>query len=417
MIETLTYWNDCYRFGAMQSGASNRVDLFESRLRQALSAPNILAASERLASLMQHEGPKPEALSTMVVEAQKAGPRFLEWARENIRLAGSLARMSKDRDALFAALDEIIPQIEQVVPGDVWLGRRQEDYELSITLLSPLAHGSDDKAGNATLFRRCQARARNGGLLRLPYYSGNALRGQMRDLLADDLCQALELPRGSMAPWFFHALYAGGALESASGKSGKATGSVPSKDALAKLGERVNSTTDLAGANQLRTMLPMLSVLGVAIGTQLYTGKVEVSDAFPRCRQTGHADARSADDMLAWEYLTRRDDDESHADGEHHGMIATHEILQAGVVMDAGVSLRPNVRAAEHSPERSCVEHGIKLLADRGVLGGNSRRGWGRVNIHCARDLDGSAYQAWLKAHAQEIRGFLSSIGAIDAGD
>src|SRR5690606_39678566 len=93
-------------------------------------------------------------------------------------------------EARKAAIAEVkLPEVSaggRATPrGDYMIGMR-------VTCETPLAHGADQKAGNATIFRRMQVLTDEGGVL-LPYYSGNALRGQVRDLLADHFLRSLGL--------------------------------------------------------------------------------------------------------------------------------------------------------------------------------------------------------------------------------
>lgn len=270
---------------------------------------------------------------------------------------------------------------------------------LRVECQAPLAHGADSKAGNATLFRRLPVLTEAGETLHLPYYSGNAVRGQMRDLLADHFLAAIGLtPSRSTPPvalWFFYALYAGGALEEQS----------DAQKALKKsLGD--NGAIRAMGIREFRRMLPSLSLLGCALGNRVLPGRCQVADLRPVCREWGTG-TQAVAELLTWEYLTRREDFEDHT--EHHGMIANTEVLRAGVTLEGGIDHDHAMDAIE----RAALGRGLQLLADRGFLGAENRRGFGRVTISLTGAPDPSPYDVFLAEKREEILDYMKSIEAM----
>jgi hypothetical protein len=225
----------------------------------------------------------------------------------------------------------------------------------------------------------------------------------MRDALADHFLQALGLtPRRDKPPcklWFFHALYAGGALEE---------NSVQAKAFAKNLGYSWAIRAD--GIHELRNMLPAASVLGTALGNRIISGRVNVCDARPRCAEWGTGETPVAG-LFEWTFLTRREDHEGHADGDHHGMIANTECLRAGVVLDAGLDISQHATPIE----RACIGKGLALLAERGYLGAENRRGFGRVKIALANAPDPELYEQYLINNKTAILKYLEEIGAIHA--
>jgi len=265
---------------------------------------------------------------------------------------------------------------------------------IRVTCLSPLAHGADAKAGNATLFRRMPVLSTTGDVLTLPYYSGNAIRGQMRDLLADHFLRTLNV---KPALWFFYALYSGGALEEKSAALG----------AIAKkLGDHGSIRTE--GIREFRQRVVQLSLLGCALGNRVLPGRIRVGDLRPECREWGGSEL-PASSLLMWEYLTRREDFEDHA--ENHSMIATTECLKPGVTLTGGI----DHDAASTHLERACLGLGLMLLAEHGALGAENRRGLGRVTIEAESAPDPQPYLEALAQDEKLIRSYLTSVGAIEA--
>jgi hypothetical protein len=380
-------------------------DLLADRIVQACTEEALAPALERLSKMLDASvGQMDPGTQAAAVRASFAAdaPAVLEWLRKYPRVASMLAMLK--REEYEATIVEIA--VEAVAAdGESAVDAGAYDVTLRARLLSPLAHGGDGKAGNATLFRRMQVLSKSGRILTLPYYSGNAVRGQMRDLLADDLVSALGMkPRRDKPPvalWFFHALYAGGALEENSA----------AEKALQKmLGG--NGAVKAEGIHAFRDTLPGLSLLGCALGNRVLPGRAKFGDLRPACRQWGNGETETAQ-LFEWLFLTRREDHEEHPVGDHSGMIANTECLRAGVELRGGIDI--DTHASEL--ERSALGRGLALLAERGALGAENRRGLGRVAIELEGAPDPGLYVAYLAEAKETILEYLEELGAIHARD
>jgi hypothetical protein len=248
------------------------------------------------------------------------------------------------------------------------------------------------------LFRRIQVLATNGSSLELPYYAGNAVRGAVRDLLADHFLAAMGFPvdraKPSVALWFFYALYSGGALEESS----------DAQKALKKqLGD--NGAVRADGVRAFRDHLPGLSLLGCALGNRVLPGRVQFADLRPVCAEWGTG-TRPVAEIMTWEFLTRREDHEGHE--ENHSMIANTEVLRTGTELEGGIDMDD----AMPEIERSALGCGLALLAKRGRLGAENRRGFGRVVLDVQGAPDALLYENWLAGKRPEILAYLENIGA-----
>lgn len=378
-------------------------DLLADRIVQAGTQPNLLAFGERLCALM---GVTISESNSRVVAAFLpqcgGGAGVLQWLRKYPKVAAMLCLLNReDYEAAVAGIE-----IDEAVGSGKAIAAGEFDIPLTIFCQSPLTHGADTKAGNATLFRRISVLTDTGGVLSLPIYSGNAIRGMLRDLLADHYLRALGMAPSRATPpvalWFFHALYSGGCLEedSAAAKSlGSALGA--------------NGAVKCTGIAQLRDMVPPLSLLGTALGNRIIGGRINVCDARPRCRQWGPGE-QDVSELFDWVYLTRHEDYEawSKGDGEdaHTGMIANTEVLKAGVILDAGINIGDHMSDVE----RACLGRGLELLREAGRLGAQNARGLGQVAIEVGNCPDAAAYDAYLAEHKAEILDFLASIKAIE---
>lgn len=403
MSETLQATLDVVR--ALKSSSGIKVGrsfegFFSDRLVQAVAQPNLVSAMERLSKSLdasvEFVGGKRVAAFAQAAAAEDA-PAVLAWMRAHPKIVAMICMLRDDDDYRDTVASIEIPPL--TATGGKALPAGTYDMPITVTCLSELAHGGDQKAGNATLFRRVQVLSDTGGILELPIYGGNALRGQMRDLLADDLITLLGLtPSKSKPPvalWFFHALYAGGVLEG---------GGEAEKAVRRELGDSGAIRAD--GVRTFRGWLPALSLLGVALGNRVLPGRINVGDLRPRCTGwgTGETDTHS---LYEWTFLTRREDHEDHED--NHSMIASTEALKAGTVLDGGIDWE----GSHHSDlEASALGRGLALLQEHGMLGAENRRGMGRVEITVGNAPDQQPYLDWMREHKGDVLEYLTSIGA-----
>lgn len=123
------------------------------------------------------------------------------------------------------------------------------------TLRSPLSHISE--AISTTSYLVEEPILQPDGTVELVFsYSGNAWRGQLRDLMASYMLERIGSPTIGLDA--FHLLYSGGAIGG-------------------------QQQTDLGQARAYRRLLPIVALLGGGIGNQVLPGKARVSNAYPLC--------------------------------------------------------------------------------------------------------------------------------------
>jgi hypothetical protein len=383
------------------TGKRNGSEYFADRIVQASTEKTLLAFAERLSRLVDADiGSiwESRGVEFLRISGTEDAAKIYQWIRQFPRIVSMVSALPK-KEQVDEALESI--KIEAVEEDGHALPQGAFEIPIKITTLSPLAHGGDAKAGNATLFRRMQVLSDTGATLSLPFYSGNALRGQMRDLLADDFLSALGIKPSKTNPpvalWFFHTLYAGGALEENSDAS-KAFGKL--------LG--ANGAIKAEGVYQFRDTLPMISALGCSLGNRIIEGRANFGDFRPECEEWANG-AVNVSELMTWEFLTRREDFEGHEDGENKAMIANTECIKAGVILRGGIDLRGHASELE----RSAIGKGIMLLAERGFIGADSRRGFGKVKISAEKVPDKTLYETYLAENKAKIREYLIALEAI----
>lgn len=392
-IETTVFFLRNVRFAMEVKGSRSLLDIFTDRVVRSVSESTLSTAMEHLMRSTQATTDRlsPVIVARMARVATSAdAPRVLRWLRDHTRLAVMLSA-TNDQALVSEALAEVT--LDSVDGDGVAAVRQPFDVPINVTCESPLAHGADGKAGNATLFRRIDVIATNGAHMVLPYYSGNAVRGQLRDLLADHFLEHIGLDNKRLALWFFYALYSGGTLEEKSDAS---------KNVIKNLGD--NGATRSDGILAFRNHFPALSLLGCALGNRVLPGRIQVGDLRPRCREWGTGD-KPVSDLLGWEFLTRREDDEDHAD--NHSMITTTEVLVSGNELAGGIDM-----GIMTDLERACLGCGLRLLAERGFLGAENRRGLGRVRMTIDNAPDEKPYLDWLASSRADIIAYMTEIDA-----
>jgi hypothetical protein len=377
-------------------------DFLADRIVQSGTEETLLSFMERLSKLMDADiGSlwESQGVEFINVTGSIEAPMILQWLRSYPRIAAMIAGLPK-MDQFREACESIVVEDVKAKEGRA-LTQGEFEIKIKLTTLSPLSHGADTKAGNATLFRRMNVLSDKGSTLNLPFYSGNAIRGEIRDLLADYFLTSIGIipsrNKMNIALWFFHALYAGGALEEDS-KAAKALGTA--------LG--ANGAIKAEGIYTFRDTLPALSVLGCALGNRILSGRVQVSDFRPECFEWNNGEIPAAQ-LFEWSFLTRREDNEGHEDGENKSMIANAECLKAGVVLRGGVDLSTHISDLE----KSAFAKGLELLKDKGHIGAESRRGFGKILVDIENLPNSTLYDDYLAENKDKILAYLESLGAL----
>jgi len=223
----------------------------------------------------------------------------------------------------------------------------------------------------------------------VPVISGNSLRGQFRDLLAKDLLGRLDL---EVHDKLLYGLYAGGSLE-------RGTGSRKIERELIK---------------EVREKIPMLSLLGTALGTETIDGKLIMGKLYPIASETeqytGIESDRSVFEFVDDTFYTRSDDIEGDTDRD--------EGEQAQQMKFDVQVFTPGTRfyhymALEHATEveEACLYHAFELFQKSPHVGGMKSVGHGKVEFEYEDGLgDNSPYVEFIEKNKEEIEEFLKKL-------
>lgn len=363
------------------------------KITQACTESTLLAMVEKFAKLVDADMGKvyDNAGIDFLIVQKKEGLKYLNWLRRYPKIAAMIICL-KWTDIEIAVKEIDIESIEK--ESGVALSQGKFDIPIQFTTLSPLSHGSDVKAGNATLFRRMQIISTTGCCFELPFYAGNAIRGEIRDLLADHLIFSLGIKKQSLAKWFFYIIYSGGSL------SENADATKVFSELLGK-----NGAIKAGGVYQFRDTLPGLSVLGSAIGNRILSGRVNICDFRPECYEWANGQ-KKVSELFEWLYFTRREDNEEHEQGDNSSMIVNTECIKTGVKFHGGIDMSMHIS----NLEKSALGYGLLALRKKGYIGAANRMGYGKVQFGFENLPDSELYETYMKENKEEIRNYLANL-------
>lgn len=169
-----------------------------------------------------------------------------------------------------------------------------------VTALSSISHNGGETLGITSQFRREKFVQLDGSVEEIPVVSGNGLRGMLRDRGMMHMCRALgygvsdsdvTVKGLSLAAFYF--LFSGGSLTKEGGRA-----------------------ISIQEAEELRALIPLVSVFGGANGNSMLPGKLKCGKLIPVCSETAHLlpseyvpeKPTSFYEYLQEEMYTRKDD-------------------------------------------------------------------------------------------------------------
>lgn len=271
-----------------------------------------------------------------------------------------------------------------------------EQFNGSYRAKSPIAHGANENSGMEQQFRTMEmlVEEEDGSTERkhIPTISGNSLRGQLRDLLADDFLTRLDDKDDpiQIGDSLSNAFYSGGSLERGSGAG----------------------TLNRRLINDLRENIPMLSLFGTALADQLLKGKLCMGMFIPIAHETEFYTGREADhsvfalkDVI---FYTRKDD----RVGGRQEDETTQQMLFKVQCLIPGTELSHEMKLEDTTEiERACLGHAFDLFSELPHLGGKKAVGHGLVEYEYEGGLpDPEPYLDFVEDNREEIREYITKL-------
>ena len=341
-----------------------------------------------------------EALRVAVFE----GPAFF------VTFAQSRAS-EHDKDYFRAAEEVTGRRWAGVLPGEDMQSPRQ--HRAWFQVVSPFAHGHDEKAGNVVLFRRqIQIDPWTGGQSMVPVYTGNAMRGMWRDLLFGRMLRLLGVDPAELPPSRAQELFAGGSISA--GADG--------------------ASNNLAARRLARATVPGIDLLGGCIEQQILSGLLRVHDCTLLCRENawklfrllkpvdpcGEAltyeefrdSLKPSDDLTSLRLGVRHAHRDLPGSENEIQMLWNTEHLLPGARFFHSFQLLGLSTVSELA--KSCMSDLLEEVAEVGLLGAQTARAYGQVSTlgytpaEKAEPLPSpEVYRTYLRDHGAEITGWL----------
>jgi len=258
---------------------------------------------------------------------------------------------------------------------------------------SPICHLGDEKTGSEALFRRLRFVVGDKEI-EVPYVSGNEIRGKLRRMVFKDFFE--QIGYGLKSLKLYHSFFSGGVLETTAAEE--------------------SGMLDIEMRKKVRELVPPVSLLGCALGNQVFSGKLYIMHALPLCKELKeylpdkYAELcnKSFYQLLDWSFHTRRAEVPRESKEEQ-----AVQMLYRFEVLIPGTQLYTEIRATDLTPvEQSCLARMIELWKEEPFIGGRSSSGYGEVeiNVDTSIKLDSKPYLEFLKKKRNEIIGLIKEL-------
>jgi CRISPR/Cas system CSM-associated protein Csm3 (group 7 of RAMP superfamily) len=227
------------------------------------------------------------------------------------------------------------------------------------------SHPSEKKGFNLKRFGRNQ-NAKEDILMfsksfdRIPYISGNSIRGLLRRLVMRDFCERIKITK--LDKQIYHQLFTGGNI--------------------------TDSTMfeDIAQREKYIAMCPMIGLFGSAIGNMTIEGEMKMGAMRPLCLEHGNGES-SFWEFLGTEFGTRRDDSKLERDIKLvAGLSAKKESAQqmkyGYEVFIKGTQFSHQIICSTYNKLiKSAFFHMLELFKQNPFIGGQSTTGNGELKL------------------------------------
>jgi len=267
------------------------------------------------------------------------------------------------------------------------MNKRFYEIEGTVTALTPIFHGGDEKTGSTPVLRTIMVYVDGIGEVPIPYISGNGIRGKLRRLAIKDFLDMLEYEITNTK--LHHALFSGGVLESTSDTTG---------------------VIDLALRKKVRELMPPVAIFGCALGNQMIQGNLIVEHMWPICEEYKpylpeeyQKDPRAERPIRTFtdqSFITRRDDlrEERQEDEQAVQMKVDYECFVPGTKF-----FHRFVLQLPDQLQLSAFGRVLDLFEAMPYVGGRSSSGDGKIMLNYKGEPDASLYLEFVQEKKDEI--------------
>jgi len=274
--------------------------------------------------------------------------------------------------------------------------RRYYEIEGTVTALTLIFHGGDEKTGSTPVLRTIMVYVDNIGEVPIPYISGNGIRGKLRRMMMKDFIDSVDYEIQNVK--LHHVLFSGGMLEST---------------------EETYGSIDLELRKKVRELMPPVALFGCAIGNQMIQGILTVEHMWPICLEYSAylpekywSDRRAKRPIRTFtdqSFITRRDDlrAERAEDEQAVQMKVDYECFVPGTKFYHRFILQ-----IPDELQKSCFGRIMDLFAMMPYIGGRGSGGDGKVMLSYDNIPSADLYMEFLAEKKDEIRQLLQELEA-----
>jgi CRISPR/Cas system CSM-associated protein Csm3 (group 7 of RAMP superfamily) len=234
------------------------------------------------------------------------------------------------------------------------------NYKFETKLLSSVVHTEETSGNVANIFR--DKILVKDKIHHIPAVHGNSIRGILRRVAMNRLCELVDLDKNSISEEMYHILFNGGALTASTGY------------------------LELKEKALVRDTLPILSIFGSAMGNDMLQGKMIVSTALPECKELGTGET-SYNDMTNIVRYTRQ-------------MFYDIEVMNQGVILDWEIILD-----YVNELEIQALNDTLIQFTKKPYIGGASNKGHGKIEFEFNKP--NNEYIDFVKDNKEEIIKFI----------
>lgn len=278
-----------------------------------------------------------------------------------------------------------------------------EVFKGNITALEPIHHGGNESYGTSKMILKMPQICINPEtgeeeILEIPCIHGNAIRGYLRRLIMQDFLDLLDYKLNSKK--LYHFLFTGGILEA--------------------LDKKERGAINIQLKQKIRSHIIPISLLGSALGNQMFDGKLKVGIANIVCNETKHyidedIEGFSAYALHGTDFGTRLDDlkieektvEESDDNKQKTQMLYEFETLIRGTTFTHEFVLEDT-----DNVEKACFVRMMKLWDERPFIGGMSGVGYGKIKLTypALNNMTDEVYLNYLSDNKENIIGVIQEL-------
>ena len=273
--------------------------------------------------------------------------------------------------------------------------------EGTLTALSPVFHGGNEKTGSTVLLNRLKFIV-DDKPIDVPIISGTGVRGRLRRLLTRDFLEKvgyqMDLSQKSYQK-LYHTLFAGGVLTSAEEES-------------------ASGTIDLSLKSKLIKYVLPLRMFGASYSNQMIEGRILVGHMLPICKElkdyTGIESDISFYQLITRAFQTRRDElrtsPKDEDEDETVQMIIDYECFAPGTKFYHEFILTTS--AESEVLDLSTLYRAIELWKQAPTIGGKSSVGFGKLKIEYRwpKEVSDKPYLEFIEKNKEEISKALNEL-------